>query len=437
MKKYYLILVFACVVFSGCTSIPPEDILYVRMETAIRKFINKNRSPKGYQIAAFAYKDESLKGGIKKLTNGKVRVFIGQWEISRLPKKGHYTAFIGKRFSNGNYYESHSLRLELKQNKDNSFKVISNQPVKKWGKLNRQETVNQLIANFKKSNDKNYKISVISTLGKLRAIEAIPFLIRNIRYEEGKIQFYPRKLTYAGKALSKIGSPCIIPILDVIPKISDAFRVEHLTNVLVDIHSHNLTIAYLQKKIAETKDLREKQLFEYTLKRIIKHKKSREKKLLIQKDKKDETFVYGKPTFGFALAIKPQIKKYYFGNVVFAIVRIKNVSDKESSVIIHNFTLQYFFEVTDLAGKKIPKLLYQKDIDRKIKEGLSFTRIFAQPVKSGEFLEYKLNLSKRFDLTMGKSYIVQGYRDIRKYDPITKKRSHSKVYSPKVKFTIK
>jgi len=276
MRKYYLILVFVCVVFSACTSIFQKDVLYVQMETAIRKFINKNRDPSGYQTAAFAYKEESLKGGIKKLKSGKIRVFIGQWEISPLPKKGYYTAFIGKRISdNVGFFEDHTLRLKLKQNKDSSFKVISSLPVKKWGKLNRQEAISQLIANFRKSNNKDYKISVIRTLGKLRAIEAIPFLIRNIRYEEGENHFYTRKLTYAGKALSKIGSPCIIPILYTIPEISNSLYVEQLINVLIDINNHDLTIAHLQNKIEETKGLREKQLFERILQRAIRHKKKK------------------------------------------------------------------------------------------------------------------------------------------------------------------
>lgn len=295
----------------------------------------------------------------------------------------------------------------------------------------RQKTVNQLIANFKKSNDKDYKRSVMYALGQLRAIKAIPLLIKNIRYGNygsirGNMPQYG--VEPAANALSRIGIPAIAPILNAIKKINDHFTVCYLCNALVDINGYDLAVFYLEKEIDKTKDYTDKTRLEKALKLIA---------CYAPKCKKNETFVYGKPIFGFALAIKPQIKKHDFGYVVFAVVRIKNVSNKESSVIIHNFTLQYFFEVTDLAGKKIPKLLYQKDIDRKIKEGLSFLRIFGQKVKPGEFLEYKLNLSKRFDLTMGSSYIVQGYRDIRKYDPINKKRSHSKVFSSKVKFSIK
>lgn len=101
------------------------------METAIRKFIDKNRRPNGYQVAAFAYEEECLKGGIKRLKNG--RVFIGQWEITPLSKKGYYIAFICKSFSDGNYFENHSLRLKIKQNKNGTCEVVSDMPIKGWG----------------------------------------------------------------------------------------------------------------------------------------------------------------------------------------------------------------------------------------------------------------------------------------------------------------
>jgi len=154
-------------------------------------------------------------------------------------------------------------------------------------------------------------------------------------------------------------------------------------------------------------------------------------------DKKSELFAYGKPTFGFALAIKPQVKFFDFGYIVLAIVRIKNISNKELKLTLMRSRLQYFFEVTDLSGEKIPKLLFQKDMDRQMLKGISPFGIYAKKIKPGEFLEYRFNLSQRFDFTMAASYIVQGRRTIIKNDPIKKKKSYSNVFSPKLKFTIK
>lgn len=126
-------LIFVIYIFWGCTSLPPEDIKYLQIKTAIRQFINKNRKANSYQIAAFAYKEKTLMGKITKLKDG--RVLIGEWEISALEEKGQYKAFICKSYKDkkSNYFETHSLLLILKVDKHKKFQVISSYPLKRWG----------------------------------------------------------------------------------------------------------------------------------------------------------------------------------------------------------------------------------------------------------------------------------------------------------------
>ena len=152
---------------------------------------------------------------------------------------------------------------------------------------------------------------------------------------------------------------------------------------------------------------------------------------------KDKTFKYGKPTLGFAMAISLQVKFIDLGYVVQARVRVKNVSTKTSKLIIIDKTIQYFFKATTPTGEVIPSLLYQKDIDRRIAQGVSPLRIFAQKVKPGEFLEYKFDMSRRFDFSLLEKYTVQCRRKLVKYDSIKKKKSIEEIVSPKVLFSIK
>ena len=120
----------------------------------------------------------------------------------------------------------------------------------------RQENISQLMANFKKSNNKNYKRSILYTLGKLRAKEAIPFLIENIDYGLYKSATSMPKygMDPAGEALSKIGIPSIKHILDSIKKGNNRFKLRLLCGVLVDINKYDLAVFYLEKEIKKTKN---------------------------------------------------------------------------------------------------------------------------------------------------------------------------------------
>lgn len=196
-KTIFLSAVLSICIFSACTSLSPEDILYVRMETAIRKFINKNRKAKGYQIFAFAYKKESRKGDIKRLKNGKV--LIGQWEISFLPKKGHYTAFIGKRSSDGNYFEHHTILLKLKQNKDGTFEVISSRPMKEWGNENIES---KHVFKFKRKHVFEFKIHP--------SLKLMTFVLYNSpksKFEIEKIEIYSKNVSTPFQIIGRRWAP--------------------------------------------------------------------------------------------------------------------------------------------------------------------------------------------------------------------------------------
>jgi hypothetical protein len=152
--------------------------------------------------------------------------------------------------------------------------------------------------------------------------------------------------------------------------------------------------------------------------------------------KKVDGFQYGKQTSGFVLSIKTKVKNIESeGYIVYAIVRIKNASTKNLEIIQTSPISQYFFEVTDPSGKKIPRLLFQKKLD-KMETG-SFNRVHFYPLKPGEFVEHKFNLSQRFDFSLQGDYLVTSYRKLMLHDRISKKLLIKKVYSPKLKFSIK
>ncbi len=120
----------------------------------------------------------------------------------------------------------------------------------------RQATISKLIINFKKSNNIEYKRSVLYTLGRMRAIEAIPFLIKNIDYGIYKTirklpKYDPEPASYA---LSRIGLPSIAPILNHIKKSTNNKNIGLFCHTLINIGGHDLAIFYLQKEIKKTKN---------------------------------------------------------------------------------------------------------------------------------------------------------------------------------------
>jgi hypothetical protein len=121
----------------------------------------------------------------------------------------------------------------------------------------RQETISQLISNFKNSNDKEFKKSVIYTLGDLRAKEAVYFLIENIDYGISDVE---KRLSKYGAepatlALSKIGVPSVTPILNAIKKNSDYFKLALLCNALTGINGRDLASFYFRREIKKTKNI--------------------------------------------------------------------------------------------------------------------------------------------------------------------------------------
>lgn len=161
-------------------------------------------------------------------------------------------------------------------------------------------------------------------------------------------------------------------------------------------------------------------------------------------DKEKKYFQYGKPVSGLSLSLKVQIKKVELGRVIYAIVRIKNNTDSTQQIVLTSPQRRYFFNVTNASGKEIPKLLYQKRLDE-IDKG-SFSRIFIRKLKSGEFLEQKFNISRRFDLSLRGNYVIQGRRKSMLHYFAKEKNSQPTqsslpkeiyVYSPKLKFSIK
>jgi len=124
--------------------------------------------------------------------------------------------------------------------------------------VERQKTITQLIANFKKSDNQRYKVSIMYTLGKLRAVEAVNFLIENIDYGRADI---PNKLNQCSaepalEALKRIGLPSVKPILNAIKKVKDPadFKLCLLSGALVDIGGADMAIYFLNKELEKNND---------------------------------------------------------------------------------------------------------------------------------------------------------------------------------------
>ena len=131
---------------------------------------------------------------------------------------------------------------------------------------------------------------------------------------------------------------------------------------------------------------------------------------------KNNGFQYGESVAGFALAIKIQIKEIELGHVVYAIVRVKNVSSKTIKILQTSPISQFFFEITDSSGKQIPKLRYQHELDKRERGFGSFGRMNFCPIRAGQFVEHKFILSRRFDFSLKSKYLVRCHRELLLYD---------------------
>ena len=137
--------------------------------------------------------------------------------------------------------------------------VFSNDTFSEKTNLNimkaRQQTIKTLISNFNQSDNIEYKRSILYTLGKMRAIEAIPFLIENIDYGIYKIirklpKYDPEPASYA---LARIGLPSIAPILNHIKKGAKNKYLGIFCNTLINVGGHDLAIFYLKREIKISK----------------------------------------------------------------------------------------------------------------------------------------------------------------------------------------
>ena len=138
---------------------------------------------------------------------------------------------------------------------------------------NRKKIISNLISNFYKSNNKEYKRSIIYTLGEMRAIEAIPFLIKNINY--GLVNKTPPQpkygMTPSGDALYKIGFPSIKPILKELQETNNKLSSMILISSLTDILGCDLAMSSLKKQIDSANSSEYKTKLEKAIKVIEKY----------------------------------------------------------------------------------------------------------------------------------------------------------------------
>lgn len=119
----------------------------------------------------------------------------------------------------------------------------------------RQATIDQLINNFKISKDREYKISILYTLGELRAEVAVPLLIENLTYGiDDSTKRLPKYPNPAAKALEKIGIPSIQPVLEFIKSNTNDFKLALACDTLVGIDGYDLAVFFLKKEISKTRD---------------------------------------------------------------------------------------------------------------------------------------------------------------------------------------
>ncbi len=100
------------------------------------------------------------------------------------------------------------------------------------------------------------------------------------------------------------------------------------------------------------------------------------------------------------------------GYPVFVTAKVKNVSEKLLLLVEDGSDVDFSFEIKDRAGKQVDDLQYQK----RLREGPGVYRSKVVTVSPGEQIEYKLNLSRRFDMSLDGTYTVQAYRSVLKLE---------------------
>ena len=153
----------------------------------------------------------------------------------------------------------------------------------------------------------------------------------------------------------------------------------------------------------------------------------------MEKLQKDD-FTYSTIVQGFALAIKLEKQAFTINEPVYGVVRIKNFSTQQLSLVVTDDKRQYLFSVTDLAGNDIPKLEFQKQLESGPEIIL---RSVSREIIPEAYLEYKFNLATRYDLSKSGKYIVQCRRNVNQYIVAIPKGVCGIVYSNKVEFSIK
>lgn len=127
------------------------------------------------------------------------------------------------------------------------------------------------------------------------------------------------------------------------------------------------------------------------------------------KNRGEETH-WGESREGFSMTIILAKKEVDAGMPVFVTVSVKNVSTEDLRLVETNPKADFTFVIKDHEGKQVNELEYQK----KLHEYQEILRRKVAMVSAGQQVDYRFNLSRRFDMSLEGTYTVQAHRQVLK-----------------------
>jgi hypothetical protein len=113
---------------------------------------------------------------------------------------------------------------------------------------------------------------------------------------------------------------------------------------------------------------------------------------------------WGEAKEGFILSIDMKSQEVDYEEQAIVIMRIKNVSGKERVLLEMRPQRDYSFIVKDSKGESVPLLRYQQKI---LDNALVIIGRSSTTMAPGQIIEYRMNLSRCYDLSLAGKYIIQ------------------------------
>jgi len=125
----------------------------------------------------------------------------------------------------------------------------------------------------------------------------------------------------------------------------------------------------------------------------------------------------GRPARVFSLSIQVKQKDrnskekemhlVHVGEAVYIVATVSNASQDKLTFVETNPPVDFHLTVLDSNEKPVPRTLYGDRILQRQNSPQEHFRVVSKQVSPGESLQYELNLSRQFDLSLAGTYSVQ------------------------------